>query len=278
MRDLIGYIAFVLTAGQRCADAEPDSRDYADSAFGAPDGVGPDVARLDPCRLPDPRADEFLWQQQLSTRQTNGQNTSPELLLPRFRREKRRRFLENVNGKGDAGRLDPDAVAFASLLRQVELGDTEAGKADVIAAINRFFDPTSNDPERLRVWSTLRYDPRHQETIISNAALPADRFTLASPRPAPHMRCIPYTPDHLLLRINGTITGLRIDLSLFHVLRKVEQGLPPTLVPERYAYTLYQFMNRLARVTPRGNRFLVRAPEADNAFAITVTGAGQYID
>lgn len=281
MRDMVGYLAYVLTGGMRCSEAPANARDYADLVFTARDGLGQDVARMDPCRLPDPREDDALWRHAEQSLHAGGLESDTAEILPQFRREKRRRFLAEGSGQDLFRRLDPYADQFAALLRTVELGDVEGGRADAIAAINRFFDPSSVGGEHLRVWTTLRYDPRHEETTISNATLAAERVDLATPRPASHMRCIPYTPDHLILRAtlgDGQTAVLRIDLALYHVLRKVGQGLPPTLVPERYAYTLYQFMNRLARVSRQGNRFLVRPPDAEATFAITMTHSGQYVD
>jgi hypothetical protein len=186
MRQLVGFIAFLITGSQSAADrlkAGQDATGFVYSTLVFEGGIGPlfDAVRgvFDPATVTHPEWDEWLWLGETNPQAWLWRMPPGPLILSESEREsayrviKRRFFFEHANG-GDLHRLVPnDEREFQKLLRSEEEARTGLVR-ELVLALNRFYEPDCLDGERdrLQLWQSHRYDVRVPSTFVALHSLP----------------------------------------------------------------------------------------------------------
>ncbi len=184
MRQLVGFVAYLLTGGRPAADRLRDGQDasgfsYSDLAFEG--GVGPlfDAVRavFDPVAVTHPEWDERLWLGETEGQEWLDQAPLGPLTLPEARRDeayqaiKRRFFFEHEYGADLLALLPDDEREFEHCLAE---GAGTGLVRDLVLALNRFYEPECSDNERdsLQLWQSHRYDVRAPSTFVALRRLP----------------------------------------------------------------------------------------------------------
>ncbi|MCC6875743.1 MAG: hypothetical protein IT378_15660, partial [Sandaracinaceae bacterium] len=256
MRDLQGFLSFVLAEEQSCESEDKTVTPYWVNAFEGGEGVLFDAVRtFDPANVTHPLLDDVLWRRadddaswQLAWPHVRADSTAP---LPdrvaAFRETKRRALFEHKDG--------------ASLLRsssQVdnELRDLLKGSGGavrrVVRLLNRYFDRDEENTELLYLWMTHRYDagaPRHAAAMWP---IPSARLELLVPKLRPSLRAAfpDHRPDHAILAEKGMDPkdGLRVDRTLLEALLAAEQGLPSNFRRGEPEARIASFVSKLAKI------------------------------
>lgn len=180
MRQLVGFVAFLLAGGQSAEERlklGQDGTTFAYYTLAFEGGEGPlfEAVRtvFDPANVTNPASDYSLWSG--STRAEDwlgGQAPVGPLALQETEREsayrsiKRRFFFEHREGGVLLRMVPEDEEQFRRLLRSEE----GAGRVrDLVLALNRFYEPDASDQERdyLQLWQAHRYDVRAPTTFVT---------------------------------------------------------------------------------------------------------------
>jgi hypothetical protein len=264
MRDLQGFLSFLVFGGRNCAELMRNPSDlrfrYFNLAF-LGEGDLFDAVRevFDPVSATHPSIDEDLWEH---TGLHDGWIFSRPPLTPdhyddawqQFEALKRQYFFEHEDGERLMGLVGDDDRQFLELLQAGS--SSERFLPRVLQALNTFYCPEiTEDGEALRLWGSQQYDGHSSRVLVSCYRVPRDRFVLELPKLAPWLTdAILYQPDHLLLRDAGassTPIGLRIDRGLWRALMLAARGMPLTLRSPQYAQALRSFVTHLRKTEAR---------------------------
>lgn len=261
MRDLQGFVAFVITSGRTCEELirESEPSGYWDRAFaGASDLFDAIRSAFDPARVTHPDYDELLWEGRLPAAgwadpaatilPPPAQVSDADTRLPAMRSLKRRFFFEHADGERLFDLLPQDERACDAALAGAE-AEREGTVRALVGLLNRFFDPRDRSDAQLRLWTTHHYDARWAPTYLSARTVAIEHLRLSVPRLAPHVSAaFRYHPDHALLtashgdRVVGT---LRVDLQLYRALYDAQRGLPLALRSPEVTKRIELFFNSL---------------------------------
>ena len=195
MRELVGFIAFVLTGGQTVAERLTSGQDEARMAYSSlafEGGIGnlfESVRQVfDPAAVTNPDWDERLWCGETNQTDWLFRAPAPALTLPSdkeegFRAAKRRFFFEHRAGGELFDLLPHDEMEFEELLEQGAAGSSGLVRT-LVLAINRFYDPDFPEKhrERLILWQSHRYDVRAPAAFVSLRDLPHQRLRVVTQR------------------------------------------------------------------------------------------------
>lgn len=186
MRQLIGFVAFLITGGQPEADrlrAGQDTIGFAYSTLAFEGGIGPLFnavrAVFDPVTVTHPEWDERLWLGETEPQAWLRKMPPSPLVFPESEREsayrviKRKFFFEHAKGADLLWLVPNDEREFQKLLRSEE--EARAGLVrELVLALNRFYEPDCLDEERdrLQLWQSHRYDVRAPSTFVALHSLP----------------------------------------------------------------------------------------------------------
>ncbi len=181
MRQLVGFVAYLLTGGQSATDrvrAGQDSLGFAYSNLAFEDGIGSlfDSVRdvFDPAEVTHPDWDDRLWLGTTDGRDWIGRPPPGPMTLNELERAaayraiKRRFFFEHKDGLELLRLVPADEREFQETLGSGE-DATAAVVRDLVLALNRFFEPDCADSERdhVQLWQSHRYDVRAPSTFVS---------------------------------------------------------------------------------------------------------------
>lgn len=180
MRQLVGFIAFLLSGGQKAADRIRSGQDtaglaYSNLAFGDGLGVLFEAVRqvFDPASLTHPDWDERLWHGETSRADWLFAVPASALTLPTdqeqgFRTAKRRFFFEHSAGDELFGFVPQDENDFRRLLDEGDSGAAGVVRK-LVLAMNRFYEPDfpEKQRDRLLLWQSHRYDVRAPAAFVS---------------------------------------------------------------------------------------------------------------
>lgn len=259
MRDLQGFVSFLLFGGGDCAKGtttQPFAAPYWINAFEG--GVGPvfdALRRLDPRDHTAPFLDDALWRRA----DTDGHWLVPTAGYPRrvetdfvdrrdeFISEKRRALLEHERG----GEILSNAGSVELRLLR-ELLEGRRGAREVIGLLNRFFDPAERRADLLHLWTSHRYDARPTRLAASSTSMAASLFEVLVPTLRPDLAAAfgALHPDHVMLTAKGRPPreALRVDVPLLEALLAAERGLPSTFRRGEPEARIAAFFDRLARL------------------------------
>lgn len=269
MRQLMGYIAYIITGGtgsaQRYAEGKDTTFVYANLAFDSGEGPLFNLVRtaFDPARITHPRYDEELWRG--TTREEDWVDPSdvpaaaaacPESDRERFFRvAKRRFFFEHAAGHELLAALPRDEADLDEVLRDGAHGDPQIVRSMVLA-INHFFEPDSGeDDSQLTLWQSHRYDIQAPAAFVALYREQADAMTVQGPSLAPWVerwlrpdlrRVTQFalqTADH-----GGQQSRLLVDRELYLTLKEAAVGLGRSTWSRSVARKVTRFVDEIHRL------------------------------
>jgi hypothetical protein len=254
MRDLQGFLAFLLTGEQSCEAEEKTVSPFWVNAFEGGEGALFDaVRRFDPADNTHPLLDDVLWRHadeegswRLSWPRTMDTAAPMTDRVASFRETKRRALFEHNDG---------EALLSSSSQVDRELRDLLAGGSDgvrpVVRWLNRFFDRDEKRSDVLYLWMTHRFDanaPRHAAAVLPIAVRDLE---LLVPKLRPSLRAAfpDHRPDHAVLVAKDMPPkdGLRVDRTLLEALLAAEQGLPSNFRRGEPEARIAAFISKLAK-------------------------------
>jgi len=273
MRQLVGFIAYLLTGGQpamRRMANQGDPRFHYSTLFYS-GGRGPlfDTVRdtFDPATATHPDHDFALWRGEVrpggwmvAAPPSGGvQELGPDDRAQNFEALKRRFFFEHEDA-GDLLDLRPtDESTFDDLARQGQDRNPQVVR-DLVQAVNRFFEPDSEDNDYLVLWQSHRYDVRAPEAFISLRSVSRDEFVI---KPDNYASWVDeWLPDDQRLQQtfalhvpspapNATAADgatLLIDRSLYLTLAEAQRGLGRAGWSRSATRRITRFVDRLQNI------------------------------
>ncbi len=267
MRQLIGFIAFLLSGGQSEADRlragqDTASLDYATLAFEGGEGSFFEAVRsvFDPARVTHPDWDERLWMG--DTKADDWRHTAPlgPLSLAdnernaAFRAGKRRFFFEHRNGDDLLEMVPRDERRFAGILAREDHA-TAGLVRELILDINRFFEPDSDEDhrDRLELWQSHRYDVRAPQAFLTLHSLPHQSLRIEPQKVAEWVS--DWLPEQLRTRrsfalVASTSVGkdaalVEVDRELYLTLYEAQRGLGRASWSRTATRRITRFIDRL---------------------------------
>ena len=221
MRELLGFVAYLLCGGEdRAANAPP--RPYYLNAFVG--GQGPLFDRLrqfDPLLMPMPFLDDRLFMVQDTDAEweinpPDEMRTAEDMNL--FRERKRRAYFEHRSGREILRTDRTDAERYFTQLTRREQSPEQVA----IRLLNRFFDSRDQKTDELTLWVAHQYNARPTRFVASRQIVSAAEFTVAMPALPTDLRDVfrDHHPDHVILRHRDMSPGdgLVIDRRLVGML------------------------------------------------------------
>lgn len=270
MRQLVGFIAYLLSAGQSAADRLTAGQDatglsYSSLAFEGGEGQLFDTVRdvFDPAAMTHPIWDERLWRGDLkSSDWLEGEPPPSVLALPEverkagFRATKRRFYFEHAEGSSLLGLTPRDEVEFEKTLEEGAAGTTSMVR-DLVLALNRFYEPDfpERDQDRLLLWQAHRFDVRAPAAFVSLRELPHQRLRVEALRYADWVESWlpPEQQDRRSFALVATgddgkdCTLLEIDRELYLTLLEAQRGLGRSSWSRTATRKITRFVDRIDR-------------------------------
>ncbi len=231
MRDVLGFLAFIITAGEiqpRENGKGRPAEHYWTNAFEG--GQGPlfdEVRRFDPLYQPNPFLDDTLYL---------CQDVADDWIVPNpdevpqpqnesdYRQRKRRAFFEHRQGKGIV-RAERDIVdrEFGRLLQSGRDPQEHA-----VRLLNNFFK-TDGESDALQLWVYHQYSVRSIRYLVSRQSIRTTDLRVAAPRlPKGLDVAFPgHVPDHVILhhREQSLADGLPVDRRLIRMLLEGDRAV-----------------------------------------------------
>lgn len=269
MRQLLGFIAFLLSGGQRAAERLKSGQDatglsYSNLAFEGGIGVLFETVRqvFDPATLTHPTWDERLWRGEIDPAEWLFAAPASALTLPSdreqgFRAAKRRFFFEHPAGSELFGLVPRDEVEFERLLEQGDAGAAGLVRS-LVLALNRFYEPDfpERQRDRLLLWQSHRYDVRAPAAFVSLRDLPHQQLRIEVQRYADWVeKWLPPTQQArrsfaLVAEVGGKdVALLEVDRELFLTLLEGQRGLGRSSWSRTTTRRIARFVDQIDRVT-----------------------------
>ena len=270
MRQLVGFIAFLLAGGLAAADRLRSGQDasglaYSNLAFEGGVGILFDAVRqvFDPAALTHPTWDERLWCGETDPNDWLFVAPTSVLTLPSdreqgYRAAKRRFFFEHAAGNQLFDLVPRDEIEFEELLDQGIAG-TAGLVRNLVLAINRFYDPdfSERERERLLLWQSHRYDVRAPAAFVSIRDLSHQQLRIETQRYADWVR--EWLPPEqqarrsfaLIANVGGEDVALmEIDRELFLTLLEAQRGLGRSSWSRTATRRITRFVDQIDRAVP----------------------------
>ena len=269
MRQLVAFIAFLLSGGQPAAERIKSGQDttglgYFNLAF--EDGIGllfETVRQVsDPATLTHPTWDERLWRGETEPAEWLFEVPASALTLPSDReqgfRAAKRRFLFEHSAGGKLFDLVPrDEIEFEKLLGQGDAGAAGLVRR-LVLALNRFYEPDLPDRQRdrLLLWQSHRYDVRAPAAFVSLRELPHQQLRIEVQRYADWVeKWLP--PEQqarrsfaLVADVGGKdVALLDVDRELFLTLLEGQRGLGRSSWSRTATRRIARFIDQIDRAT-----------------------------
>ncbi|RKT52805.1 hypothetical protein C8E97_1343 [Saccharothrix australiensis] len=196
MRQLVGFIAFLITGGvnndTRLATQKSYTYHYAQLAFEGGSGPLFDAIRasFDPAAVTHPRRDIDLWRGTTVAEDWIDGRPPPSIQrLPfddrivEYKALKRRFFFEHHDGQSLVTLMPGDERSFDKLVHDGGAGSATVVR-DLLLAINRFYQPDcpDTDRERLVLWQSHRFDVKAPSTFLALHEVRHGRFDIRPPK------------------------------------------------------------------------------------------------
>jgi hypothetical protein len=248
MRQLVGFIAYLITGGQSATDrvrAGQDSLGFVYSNLTFKGGVGPlfDAVRavFDPAEITHPDWDDSLWLGDTDARDWLGKPPPGPMTLNETERTaadqaiKRRFYFEHTNGVDLLELVPADELEFQETLSSGQ-ESTAAIVRDLVLALNRFFEPDCADTEKehVQLWQSHRYDVRAPSTFVSFHRLSYQ-----------HLRIDRRSFALVAAWENADVAVVEIDRDLFLTLVEAERGLGRSSWSRTATRRITRFIDRI---------------------------------
>lgn len=271
MRQLVGFIAFLLSGGQAAAERLKSGQDatglaYSNLAFEG--GVGALFSTVrqvfDPAALTHPTWDEQLWRGETDPSDWLWNSPASVLTLPSgrdrdrgFRAIKRRFFFEHAAGDELFQLVPHDELEFEQLLEEGAAG-TAGLVRSLVLALNRFYEPDfpEKQRDRLLLWQSHRYDVRAPAAFVSLRDLSHQHLRIEPLRYANWVeKWLP--PEQqarrsfaLVAEVGGTdVAVLEIDRELYLTLLEAQRGLGRSSWSRTATRRITRFVDQIDRAT-----------------------------
>lgn len=247
MRQLVGFVAFLLTGGQPEAERlrrGQDATGFAYSTLAFEGGEGALFAAVrtvfDPAAVTHPDWDDRLWVGDTAADDWLWQAPPGPLSLAdaerptAYRTIKRRFFFEHARGDDLLKLLPRDERGFEATLRAEEEAKTGLVR-ELVLDINRFYEPDCPDDERdrLQLWQSHRYDVRAPQAFVALHSLPHQQLRIERAKVADWVAA--WLPEELRDRRSfalvatkpgaGDVALLEVDRELYLTLYEAQRGL-----------------------------------------------------
>jgi hypothetical protein len=266
MRQLVGFIAYLITGGQSATDrvrAGQDSLGFVYSNLAFKGGVGAlfDAVRavFDPAEITHPDWDDRLWLGDTDARDWLGKPPPGPMTLNESERAaayqaiKRRFFFEHVKGTELLELVPGDEREFQETLKSGEEA-TAAIVRELVLALNRFFEPDCADTEKehIQLWQSHRYDVRAPSTFVSFHRLSYQYLRIEPLKTASWVEA--WLPAEQLDRRsfalvatweNVDVAVVEIDRDLFLTLIEAERGLGRSSWSRTATRRITRFIDRI---------------------------------
>lgn len=255
IRDILGAFAFILTA---CLSDEYKGLRYYDAMFEGDNPLLNAIKQFDPIYLTKLSLDEELWNGTsfndvgwkfgYPSKWPNSQAyvDDPDAALRCFISLKRRFYFENENG-ASLLQLQPKEISECINFFVNCKKDQRTLKQKIIRALNKLFQPSSDDKKTLYIWTTHRYDMSKDALVsISKKSIGYEDLELLLPQPSDWLKNMEYIPNHLLLRASSNHNvSLMLDVDFLRTLDAVDNGYPPALLSPEYEQKVARFLQQL---------------------------------
>jgi len=269
MRQLVGFIAFLLSGGQAAADRLKSGQDatglaYSNLAFEGGIGLLFEAVRqvFDPAALTHPTWDERLWRGETDPADWLSGAPASVLTLPSgrergFRAIKRRFFFEHAAGDQLFQLVPHDEIEFEELLEKGAAG-TAGLVRNLVLALNRFYEPDfpEKQRDRLLLWQSHRYDVRAPAAFVSLRSLSHQDLRIVALRYAEWVeKWLP--PEQqarrsfaLVAEVGGAdVAVLEIDRELYLTLLEAQRGLGRSSWSRTATRRITRFVDQIDRAT-----------------------------
>ena len=255
IRDILGAFAFILTA---CLSDEYKGLRYYDAMFEGDNPLLNAIKQFDPIYLTKLSLDEELWNGTsfndvgwkfgYPSKWPNSQAyvDDPDAALRCFISLKRRFYFENENS-ASLLQLQPKEISECINFFVNCKKDQRTLKQKIIRALNKLFQPSSDDKKTLYIWTTHRYDMSKDALVsISKKSIGYEDLELLLPQPSDWLKNMEYIPNHLLLRASSNHNvSLMLDVDFLRTLDAVDNGYPPALLSPEYEQKVARFLQQL---------------------------------
>lgn len=269
MRQLVGFIAFLLSGGQAAAERLKSGQDatglaYSNLAFEGGIGLLFSTVRqvFDPAALTHPTWDERLWRGETDPADWLSGAPASVLTLPSgrergFRAIKRRFFFEHAAGDQLFYLVPHDEIEFEDLLDKGAAG-TAGLVRNLVLALNRFYEPDfpEKQRDRLLLWQSHRYDVRAPAAFVSLRDLSHQHLRIEAVRYADWVeKWLP--PEQqarrsfaLVAEVGGSdVAVLEIDRELYLTLLEAQRGLGRSSWSRTATRRITRFVDQIDRAT-----------------------------
>jgi len=260
LRELLGFISYLLLAGRKCDTLLKDSFKLSYSfpqLFFSGQGEIFNILRqtFDPAKITHPVWDDVLINAETEEREWfkhwHIENDSIDPVdIERFTARKRAFFFCHEKGEELLKISADDESEFANFMETTE---REALRL-LIRRINSFFGVESNS-DALNVWQSHRYNQSPRKVLYSSIIKKRIEFQILRPKLINTMaHAFDLAQDHVLLCLKSRNNAkLRVDFNLFELLAKADRGFPVMSLEHEATRRLWQFMEKL---TDLENEFL----------------------
>jgi len=268
MRDILGLLAYALTAGVTCEQlwqttkneewCVPEDYDFCNLLFRGRSPLFEALQRtFDPGQYSDPRIDMKLWAGQIREGWLIADHAPKQApsTLDELKLQKRQYFFEHS---------DPVAAKAQRMRSSVEDdfdrllvdSDAEAKRAQLVGLINLFYAPIPdirlrNYQDRLYLWNQHRYSVGQPPGYTAMRSIAANRLAVYTPTINPwYAGAIEIHGDHVLLGTEDWEPGdptLRVDWELFRALSDAKLGKAIEVQPYTILRRLDVFLRRLGQ-------------------------------
>ncbi len=279
-RDIIGLFAYIFV-NEDLLEGN-NSGYYYNSLFNGNNNLFEVIKVFDPVNFTIPEIDEKLW---------NGEMTESwhfeyeNIVLPRdienideakesFKALKRKFYFENEKGKELLKQMKESFYNFGNVLAMVQDRPEEIKKR-IILGINKFFNPSDIDENELKIWTMHQYNFKNEpKTAISNRDIYYREIELLIPSLSEALVDMEYEPDHFMFRVSDKKQNidLKIDFNFFKLLTQIEEGYPPQLIPQKYKFKIFKFINNLKKYSQNGkkNSFTIQDRTNNQKYEIAI--------
>lgn len=281
MRELLGFLAYVISGGEDREAGTPTEPYYVNAFEGGQGPLFDMVRQFDPLTLPSPFIDDKLFMAQ--DRDADWEISRPEEIrsaedMSLFRRRKRRAYFEHKQGqtilRGERSEVDR---IFGRLTRT-----DQAPEEVAIQLLNRFYDSKNAPTDQLTLWVSHQYNARPIRYVASRQVISASEFEVRVPRLPPHLRDVfaDHHPDHVVLSHKSMPQGegLVIDRRLVSMLIAGDRLAGLGTRNFEAQTKIASFYDALAKVSP-SQHSVVQVMRLDNLMKVRVgvnIGSGEY--
>lgn len=250
MHELLGFFSFIITSGVSDSSRTDEIMPYYDAVFSEKNPLFNHLKDFDPVNISHPLADMWLYDHELNKFEwLEPVENAAEI---GFNALKRKFFFETREGNDLYDLIPDDRKTFYDLLNN-SISARQSAKKKVLESLATFFGEIQEEENKLRVWTTLKYEAKKESTVfISSESVSEDRINLYVPKLREEIsNLIEYEPSHLRLVVrtsnsNQLEVGMDINLELWLALMKIKRGMPNRYQDPLITRKLTNFMSRLS--------------------------------